>query len=81
MITTTTQNSFTGEIVSQRTKTIQNAFRVRTIVKLTVTRATDGRVTGFSGTSSTYEEPTSRARSQGCRKTFRYTDRMTGRLK
>lgn len=78
-VTRITRDALTGEVLSRRTRTIPNAFKQRRTVRLRVTREADGLIVAFSGETTAHAIPTPAARRRGCRRTFRYKDRIVGR--
>jgi hypothetical protein len=79
VVTVTTTDSVTGEVLTRRSRTIRHAYRGSTRLSLRVRKVKDGRALIISGSHTDTATPTARARSKGCKKASVYRQHVTGR--
>ena len=78
VVTTSTVNRLTGEMLSRRTRVIKNAFRYTSTFTLNVVADSTMRVVRFTGSNKFVTAPTAAARAKGCTKSFTTYDRLGG---
>lgn len=80
-VTEVTRNSFTGEVISRKTKTIKRAWVGRDRITLKVLKVVDGQAVLLRGLRTYTMTPTGNASYAGCTKTYHLKDRVTLRLR